>query len=65
MGGLVFNLLGHVPVEAESVRFQNLEFRAERVQGRRIVSVVIRRAKPETEKEPQKAGEVADATPLS
>ena len=65
VGGLVFNLLGHVPVEAESVRFQNLEFRAERVQGRRIVSVVIRRAKPETEKEPQKAGEVADATPLS
>jgi CBS domain containing-hemolysin-like protein len=41
VGGLVFNLLGHVPHEAESVRFQDLEFRTERVQGRRIVSVRI------------------------
>jgi CBS domain containing-hemolysin-like protein len=44
VGGLVFNLLGHVPEEGESVRFQDLEFRTERVQGRRIVSVQIRRA---------------------
>src|SRR5439155_3396498 len=43
VGGLVFNLLGHVPVEGEIVRFQGLEFRAERVQGHRIVSVQIRR----------------------
>ena len=42
VGGLVFNLLGHVPDEGETVRFQRLEFCAERVQGRRIVSVVIR-----------------------
>ena len=41
VGGLVFNLLGHVPDEGEAVRFQNLEFRTERVQGRRIVSVRI------------------------
>ncbi len=41
VGGLVFNLLGHVPVEGETVRFQNLEFRTERVQRRRIVSVHI------------------------
>jgi CBS domain containing-hemolysin-like protein len=41
VGGLVFNLLGHVPEESESVRFQDLEFRTERVQGRRIVSVRI------------------------
>ena len=41
VGGLVFNLLGHVPEEGEKVRFQGLEFRTERVQGRRIVSVVI------------------------
>ncbi len=46
VGGLVFNLLGHVPEEGESVRFQDLEFRAERVQGRRIVSVRIRRLAP-------------------
>jgi len=42
VGGLVFNLLGHVPVEGETVNFQGLEFRTERVQGRRIVSVYIR-----------------------
>jgi CBS domain containing-hemolysin-like protein len=42
VGGLVFNLLGHVPEEGESVRFQGLEFRTERVKGRRIVSVQIR-----------------------
>ena len=42
VGGLVFNLLGHVPVEGETVKFQALEFRTERVQGRRIVSVYIR-----------------------
>jgi len=44
IGGLVFNLLGHVPEEGESVKFQGLQFRTERVQGRRIVSVVIARA---------------------
>lgn len=43
VGGLVFNLLGHVPEEGECVQFQGLEFRTEQVQGRRIVSVQIRR----------------------
>jgi putative hemolysin len=43
VGGLVFNLLGHVPEEGECVRFQGLEFCTERVKGRRIVSVHIRR----------------------
>jgi putative hemolysin len=41
VGGLILNLLGHVPEEGEVVRFENLEFRAERVQGHRIVSVRI------------------------
>jgi putative hemolysin len=41
VGGLMFNLLGHVPVEGETVEFQSLEFRAERVQGRRILTVRI------------------------
>jgi putative hemolysin len=41
VGGLMFNLLGHVPVEGESVEFSGLEFRAERVQGRRIRTVRI------------------------
>ncbi len=43
VGGLMFNLLGHVPVEGETVSFQGLRFRAERVQGRRIVTVRIER----------------------
>jgi len=43
VGGLVFNLLGHVPEEGETVRFHDLELRTERVQGRRIVSVQIAR----------------------
>jgi magnesium and cobalt exporter, CNNM family len=42
VGGLVFNLLGHVPEEGEVVRFPGLELRTERVQGRRIESLVIR-----------------------
>ena len=41
VGGLMFNLLGHVPVEGETVEFQGLEFRAERVQRRRILTVRI------------------------
>jgi len=41
VGGLVFNLLGHVPEPGEAVRFKGLEFRTERVDGRRITSVTI------------------------
>ena len=47
VGGLVFNLLGHVPEVGETVRFQALEFRAERVVGRRITSVLITPVEPE------------------
>jgi CBS domain containing-hemolysin-like protein len=43
VSGLVFNLLGHVPEEGETVKFQDLELRTERVQGRRIQSVIIKR----------------------
>ena len=41
VGGLVFNLLGHVPEAGETVRFQGLEFRTEQVDGRRIALVSI------------------------
>ena len=51
VGGLVFNLLGHVPDEGEIVRFQDLELRTERVQGRRIVSVLIVRMPAEDDGE--------------
>jgi putative hemolysin len=61
VGGLVFNLLGHVPDEGEGVRFQDLEFRTERVQGRRIVSVRISHAAP-TDPDPSRT-RVADTAP--
>ena len=60
VGGLVFNLLGHVPDEGEAVTFQGLEFRAERVQGRRIVSVHIRPVAPAHGDGSASAGEAAD-----
>ena len=43
VGGLVFNLLGHVPSEGESVELDGLRLRAERVTGRRIGRVRISR----------------------
>ncbi len=43
VGGLVFNTLGHVPAEGECVEYGGFEFCAERMQGRRIVSVLVRR----------------------
>jgi CBS domain containing-hemolysin-like protein len=43
VGGLVFNTLGHVPAEGECVQYEGFEFCAERMQGRRIVSVIVRR----------------------
>ncbi len=44
VGGLVFNLLGHVPTEGESVGVNGHVLRAERVQGRRIGRVRISRS---------------------
>jgi CBS domain containing-hemolysin-like protein len=43
VAGLVFNLLGKVPDEGECVGFKSIELCAEKVQGRRIASVLIRR----------------------
>jgi CBS domain containing-hemolysin-like protein len=41
IAGFVFNLLGHVPAEGESVDWDGHRFRAEKVQGRRIGRVRI------------------------
>ncbi len=41
IGGLMFHLLGHVPVEGETVEADGHVLRAERVQGRRIGRVRI------------------------
>ncbi len=43
IGGLVFNHLGHVPAEGESVSVDGFLLRAEKVQGRRIGKVRISR----------------------
>jgi len=43
VGGLVAGLLGQVPKRGQEVAFQGLTFRAERVQGRRIAQVLIRK----------------------
>ena len=49
VGGLVFGLTGRVPVPGERVKFDSLEFLTERVSGRRIQKVVIRKLPPEPE----------------
>jgi CBS domain containing-hemolysin-like protein len=41
VGGLVFGLTGRVPSPGETVRYDSLEFKTERVAGRRIQKVVI------------------------
>lgn len=43
VGGLMFHLLGHVPVEGESTESDDCRLHAERVQGRRIGRVRISR----------------------
>ncbi|MBI2238255.1 MAG: HlyC/CorC family transporter [Actinobacteria bacterium] len=47
VGGLMLGLLGQIPSEGQEVTFQNLTFKAERVQGRRIAKVLITRAEQE------------------
>jgi len=46
VGGLIFNLLGHVPAEGECVDFDGHRLRAEKVQGRRIGRVRISKLAP-------------------
>ena len=55
VGGLMLGLMGSIPAEGEEVRFQNLTFRALKVQGRRIAEVLVTRAEPQ-EPEPAEAG---------
>jgi CBS domain containing-hemolysin-like protein len=49
VGGLVFGLTGRVPAVGELVRFDSIEFRTERVTGRRIQKVVITNVATETQ----------------
>ena len=43
VGGLMMGLLGQIPREGQEVRYGNLTFKAERVQGRRIERVIVSR----------------------
>jgi CBS domain containing-hemolysin-like protein len=57
VGGLVFNALSHVPTEGECVTVGRLEFCAERVQGKRIISVIVTVLAPADEEQPTSANE--------
>jgi magnesium and cobalt exporter, CNNM family len=43
VAGLMYGLLGSVPTQGETVTYENLRFIAEKVQGRRIAKVLIKR----------------------
>jgi CBS domain containing-hemolysin-like protein len=47
VGGLLYGLLGAVPTQGETVTYDHLQFTAEKVQGRRIAKVLIKRLAPE------------------
>jgi CBS domain containing-hemolysin-like protein len=49
IGGLVFGITGRVPIPGETIRFDSLEFKTERVTGRRIQKVVISKVEPAPE----------------
>ena len=54
VAGLMYGLLGAVPTQGETVSYENLDFTAERVQGRRIAKILITRRPlgPDGEAEP-------------
>jgi CBS domain containing-hemolysin-like protein len=59
VGGLLYSLLGHVPVEGESATVDGHRLVAERVQGRRIGRVRICPATPGSGDEAGSAGRAA------
>jgi len=54
VGGLMMHLLGAIPSEGQEVAYDNIRFKAERVQGRRIARVLVTRTG-----EPKKRTEAA------
>jgi len=59
VGGLMLGLLGSIPEQGEEVTYQNLVFKAEKVNGRRIAKVLITRRSEEAE-QPSPAGATAE-----
>jgi len=56
VGGLLFGLLGHVPVPGETVEVEQARLTAERVTGRRIDKVLVERHEPAEERVGQGTG---------
>jgi CBS domain containing-hemolysin-like protein len=54
VAGLMYGLLGSVPTQGETVTYDHLTFVAEKVQGRRIAKVLIKRG-PEPDREQAEA----------
>ena len=59
VGGLVFNLLGRVPEGGETITSEDYDFTVERMEGQRIMSVLVAPA-PERREKP---AALTDATP--
>jgi CBS domain containing-hemolysin-like protein len=59
VGGLMLGLLGSIPEQGEEVTYQDLVFKAEKVNGRRIAKVLITR-KPEDAEQPRPAEATTD-----
>jgi CBS domain containing-hemolysin-like protein len=59
VGGLVFNLLGRVPEGGETITSEGYDFTVERMEGQRIMSVLVAPA-PERR---EKSAALTDATP--
>src|SRR5262249_51331713 len=46
VGGLMFGVLGAIPTEGQDVALQGFRFTAEKVQGRRVKTVLVAREEP-------------------
>lgn len=62
VGGLVFNLRGQVPEAGDTVRSEGFDFTVERMEGQRIMSVLVTPAAPE-DRSPAAVSEVSPAAP--
>ena len=60
VAGLVLGLFGNIPTEGQEIRFDGLEFKAEKVKGRRIAKVLITRLVEGDREEQEEARGPAD-----
>jgi CBS domain containing-hemolysin-like protein len=60
VAGLVLGLFGNIPTEGQEIKFDGLEFKAEKVKGRRIAKVLITRLVEEGLEEHEEARGAAE-----